>query len=229
MQQDVARHLRHTLDHDLPPSAQAMLSEQAECTARMLSGMRTKLQAQEKEQHARIAIHHYHCDHLGTPMALTDQTGQVAWAAKLAPWGNVLQEYNPQGMYQAIRLPGQHHDRETGLYYKCNRFVHEVLESADVEYPSRYKFGPIPRGPATAGDWADSKKAISGFEVVNSPKPSDIVAVAYPYWNATGHVAVVAKNNITIGAGSKDGSHSTGWPWNGAPPKGNPIYRRCKD
>ncbi|ABX37109.1 hypothetical protein Daci_4480 [Delftia acidovorans SPH-1] len=37
--------------------------------------MQTKVQEQEKEQHARIAIHHYHCDHLGTPMALTDQTG----------------------------------------------------------------------------------------------------------------------------------------------------------
>ena len=114
MQQDAARHLRHTLDHGLPPSAQAMLDEQAESTARLLSSMQAKLQDQEKEQHARIAIHHYHCDHLGTPMALTDQTGQVAWAAKLDPWGNVLQEYNPQGIHQVIRLPGQHHDRETG-------------------------------------------------------------------------------------------------------------------
>ncbi len=59
--------------------------------------MQAQLQEQEKEQHARIAIHHYHCDHLGTPMALTDQTGQVPWVAKLDPCGNVLHEYNPQG------------------------------------------------------------------------------------------------------------------------------------
>ncbi|WP_333907530.1 RHS repeat-associated core domain-containing protein, partial [Delftia acidovorans] len=78
---------------------------------------------------ARIAIHHYHCDHLGTPMALTDQTGQVTWAAKLDPWGNVLQEYNPQGMHQAIRLPGQHHDRETGLYYNRHRYYDPVVGS----------------------------------------------------------------------------------------------------
>ncbi|WP_156136100.1 RHS domain-containing protein, partial [Delftia sp. ZNC0008] len=26
---------------------------------------------------------------MGTPMALTDQRGLVAWAAKLDPWGNV--------------------------------------------------------------------------------------------------------------------------------------------
>jgi uncharacterized protein RhaS with RHS repeats len=43
-------------------------------------------------------------------MALTDQTGQVDWAAKLDPWGNVLQEYNPQGIHQAMRLPGQAKD-----------------------------------------------------------------------------------------------------------------------
>ncbi|CAK9187117.1 unnamed protein product [Ilex paraguariensis] len=129
MQQDAARHLRHTLDHGLPPGAQAMLGEQADSTARLLNGMQAKLQEQEKEQHARIAIHHYHCDHLGTPMALTDQTGQVAWAAKLDPWGNVLQEYNPQGIHQAIRLPGQHHDRETGLYYNRHRYYDPVVGS----------------------------------------------------------------------------------------------------
>ena len=89
--------------------------------------MQAQLQEQEKEQHGRIAIHHYHCDHLGTPMALTDQTGQVAWAAKLDPWGNVLQEYNPQGIHQAIRLPGQHHDRETGLYYNRHRYYDPVV------------------------------------------------------------------------------------------------------
>ncbi|WP_428142920.1 RHS repeat-associated core domain-containing protein [Delftia acidovorans] len=129
MQQDAARHLRHTLEHGLPPSAQAMLGEQADSTTRLLSGMQAKLQEQEKEQHARIAIHHYHCDHLGTPMALTDQNGQVAWAAKLDPWGNVLQEYNPQGIHQAIRLPGQHHDRETGLYYNRHRYYDPVVGS----------------------------------------------------------------------------------------------------
>ncbi len=84
--------------------------------------MQPNFKGGKKEQHARIAIHHYHCDHLGTPMALTDQAGQVAWAAKLDPWGNVLQEYNPQGIHQAIRLPGQHHDRETGLYYNRHRY-----------------------------------------------------------------------------------------------------------
>ncbi len=32
-------------------------------------------------------------------MALTDRRGLVTWAAKLDPWSNVLQEYNPQGIH----------------------------------------------------------------------------------------------------------------------------------
>ncbi|WP_343741017.1 RHS repeat-associated core domain-containing protein, partial [Delftia tsuruhatensis] len=42
---------------------------------------------------------------------------------------NVLQEYNPQGIHQAIRLPGQHHDRETGLYYNRHRYYDPVVGS----------------------------------------------------------------------------------------------------
>jgi RHS repeat-associated protein len=41
----------------------------------------------------------------------------------------VLQEYNPQGIHQAIRLPGQHHDRETGLYYNRHRYYDPVVGS----------------------------------------------------------------------------------------------------
>ena len=32
----------------------------------------------------------------------------------------------------------------------------------------------------------------------------------------------------SIGAGSKDGSHTTEWPWDSiSTPQGTPIYRRC--
>ncbi|WP_315530409.1 RHS repeat-associated core domain-containing protein, partial [Delftia acidovorans] len=199
MQQDAARHLRHTLEHGLPPGTQAMLGEQAEGTARMLSGMQAKLQEQEKEQHARIAIHHYHCDHLGTPMALTDQTGQVAWAAKLDPWGNVLQEYNPQGMHQAIRLPGQHHDRETGLYYNRHRYYDPVVGSYINQDPiglnggtniSVYAPDPLQWiDPLGLVRWADAVNnglgilgnaggAIVGGALLAAPEPTLVTKVA---------------------------------------------------
>jgi len=39
----------------------------------------------------------------------------------------MLQEYNPQGIHQGIRLPGQHHDREMGLYHNRHRYYDPVV------------------------------------------------------------------------------------------------------
>ncbi|MCS4294220.1 uncharacterized protein RhaS with RHS repeats [Comamonas sp. BIGb0152] len=45
-------------------------------TAQVLQGMREQLRLQQV--HARIATHYCQCDHLGTPLALTDSKGQIA-------------------------------------------------------------------------------------------------------------------------------------------------------
>jgi RHS repeat-associated protein len=55
-------------------------------------------------------------------MALTDWEGQIAWAIRMDPWGVIQEEYNPYGIEQNIRMPGQYHDRETGLYYNYYRY-----------------------------------------------------------------------------------------------------------
>gem|GEM_PF-3118955 len=64
-------------------------------------------------------IHFYHCDHLGTPIALISQKGELDWSIELDPWGNKVKEYNPKNLYQPIRFQGQHYDEESGLH--CNR------------------------------------------------------------------------------------------------------------
>ena len=68
-------------------------------------------------------------NHLGTPLALTDQNQQIVWAARLDPWGNVEQEFNPNSIDQAIRLPGQHQDTDTGLYYNRHRYYDPAIGS----------------------------------------------------------------------------------------------------
>ena len=70
----------------------------------------------------------------------------MAWAAKLDPWGNVLQEYNSRGIHQAIRLPGQHHDRETGLYYNRHRYYDSVVGSYINQDPIGFMGGTNPYG-----------------------------------------------------------------------------------
>jgi RHS repeat-associated protein len=96
--------------------------EMAGRTNEAFAGMRKGLQEIRRQEQAPIEIYFYHCDHLGTPIALTDRQGQIVWAAKYDPWGNIQEEYNPYNINQDIRLPGQHHDWETGLYYNRHRY-----------------------------------------------------------------------------------------------------------
>ena len=115
-------HLRQAAKKELSKEAKEALADQAQNVSQRLTGMREQLVKQEQTCETPVTIEFYHCDHLGTPIALTNEQHQVVWAARLDPWGNVQEEFNPSGMDQAIRLPGQHHDRETGLYYNRHRY-----------------------------------------------------------------------------------------------------------
>ncbi|MCO7543094.1 RHS repeat-associated core domain-containing protein, partial [Pseudomonas sp. VA159-2] len=72
------------------------------------------------------AIAWYQCDHLGTPMELTDHNGEVAWTAQYKAWGEIKEarsEWAKQvGLGNPIRFQGQYHDHETGLHYNRYRY-----------------------------------------------------------------------------------------------------------
>ena len=124
--------LEQVIMHGLPGQALNMMGEEmAQNTRNLLEAIKAGLQEQKQQQlqDNPVTIHYYHCDHLGTPLALTDQQGQIVWAARYDPWGNIEEEFNPHGIEQNIRLPGQHHDRETGLYYNRHRYYDPKLGS----------------------------------------------------------------------------------------------------
>ncbi|MFV0927873.1 RHS repeat-associated core domain-containing protein [Pseudomonas palmensis] len=72
------------------------------------------------------ALAWYQCDHLGTPMELTDHHGAVAWAGQYKAWGEVREERSGWarqiGLSNPLRFQGQYHDRETGLHYNRYRY-----------------------------------------------------------------------------------------------------------
>jgi len=74
-----------------------------------------------------VQVRHFHCDHLGTPIGMTQATGEhlgaLVWAARYDAWGKTVNEHNPQGIEQPIRFQGQQFDRETGLHYNRFRFT----------------------------------------------------------------------------------------------------------
>ncbi|WP_455894233.1 RHS repeat domain-containing protein, partial [Pseudomonas palmensis] len=72
------------------------------------------------------ALAWYQCDHLGTPMELTDHNGEMAWAGQYKAWGEVREERSAWarqvGLSNPLRFQGQYHDRETGLHYNRYRY-----------------------------------------------------------------------------------------------------------
>ena len=72
------------------------------------------------------SIYYAHNDHLGTPMALTDETGTKVWSAVYDPFGkatvNEDADKNGEPVTLNIRFPGQYYDRETGLHYNYFRY-----------------------------------------------------------------------------------------------------------
>jgi RHS repeat-associated protein len=64
-------------------------------------------------------LYYIHTDHLGSPLALTDNYGTVQWKGSYDPYGNVTVEVN--NLDQNQRFPGQYADEETGLHYNYFR------------------------------------------------------------------------------------------------------------
>ena len=146
-------------------------------------------------------IYIYQCDHLGTPLALIDQQGKIAWAAQVGPWGDVVVEYNPQDLDQAIRLPGQHQDRESGLYYNRHRYydprIGRYINQDPIDLRGganlyRYTFNPINQADVlglNAVVWA----AVEGAEAGGT------AGAVFGPWGAAAGVVI---GGVVAGAGA---------------------------
>lgn len=71
----------------------------------------------------------YHCDHLGTPQEMSNQTGAIVWKAQYKAWGECKVEQaksdffeNSEIISNNIRFQGQYFDGETGLHYNRYRY-----------------------------------------------------------------------------------------------------------
>lgn len=70
-------------------------------------------------------IYHFHTDLVGTPLEVTDEAGELAWAGRYQAWGRVGrgedQAINAK-IEQPLRFPGQYADENTGLHYNTFRY-----------------------------------------------------------------------------------------------------------
>ncbi len=70
-------------------------------------------------------VYYFLNDHLGTPQAMSDQSGRVVWKAEYEPFGTAIVDDDPDGdgipVACNLRFPGQYYDAETGLNYNYHR------------------------------------------------------------------------------------------------------------
>ena len=100
------------------------------------------------DEHRFIKLEYYHCDHLGTPIALSDLKGNIIWRAEYDPWGNILEEYNPDNIEQLIRFQGQQYDAESGLHYNRHRYYDPYVGAYITQDPIGLLGGVNPYGYA---------------------------------------------------------------------------------
>jgi len=71
-------------------------------------------------------LYYVHNDQLGTPQALTDESGVVVWSGEYDPFGKAAVDEDADADGNAVafnvRLPGQYYDVETGLHYNYFRY-----------------------------------------------------------------------------------------------------------
>jgi len=75
-------------------------------------------------------IIYFELDHLGTPRAAMDQSGNVVWTWESDAFGAVQPNQNPSGFGVEIvnlRFPGQYFDQETGLYQNWHRYYDPAM------------------------------------------------------------------------------------------------------
>jgi len=65
-------------------------------------------------------LYYYHLDHLGTPLKLTDENGNVVWSMNCSPFMEICSINGD--IIQPLRFPGQYYDEETSLHYNWNRY-----------------------------------------------------------------------------------------------------------
>jgi len=71
-------------------------------------------------------LYYVHNDPLGTPQAMTDESGTTVWTAQYDPFGKATFNEDPDGDANSVtlnvRFPGQYYDSETGLHYNYFRY-----------------------------------------------------------------------------------------------------------
>ncbi|MBI3898996.1 MAG: RHS domain-containing protein [Gammaproteobacteria bacterium] len=132
-------------------------------------------------------IFYYHLDHLGTPLELSNEHGEMVWAVSYKSYGNLAIKHEAQ-IEQPIRFQGQYYDEETGLHYNRYRYYDPGIGQFITQDPiglkggiNSYQYVPNPTG------WVDplglTAKEIASVCPKSLPKGIDYDGTVYRFEN----------------------------------------------
>ena len=174
-------HLRHIAEWELPSSP---LGADAHVRAWVADGQVQAEVEHGEQRERRLAsadtdaagdtVLYYQCDHLGTPLELRDELGEIAWAVRYRSWGRIFQK-NIARIEQTLRFQGQYEDSETGLFYNWHRYYDPDKGSFTTSDPIRlagglnlYQYAPNPVAWVDPGGLS-AKKLATNLNAANRP------------------------------------------------------------
>lgn len=105
-----------------------------------------------------FVVYAIHTDHLGTPIAMTNDDGEIVWSMRQSPFGeipNVNDDPDEDDIHLTLnlRFPGQYYDEESGLNYNWHRYYdpqsgrylqHDLVKLTMSNNLINYDFIPFP-------------------------------------------------------------------------------------
>ena len=127
-------------------------------------------------------VYHFHTDLVGTPLEVTDEAGDLAWAGRYQAWGKVARGEDAMligRIEQPLSFAGQYEDSSTGLHYNTFRFYDPDIGRFISQDPiglnggdNLYAYAPNPTGWADPLGWCAVALG-KNMEAANIPRPAN--------------------------------------------------------
>ena len=129
------------------------------------------------EEHAlKDHILYYQCDHVGMPLELRNELGEIVWAARHRAFGSIFRQSRGAAI-QPLRFQGQYEDSETGLFYTRHRYYDPAIGRFISQDPIRLAGGLNPYAYGlNPVSWTDplglKSEWQTNWEAVHGPLPN---------------------------------------------------------
>lgn len=155
------------------------------------------------------SVTYLHHDHIGSPIAATNDAGRVVWQGRFSPYGEWLPDRARAGPTDAadirLRLPGQYHDPESGLHYNLHRYYDPQMGRYLTPDPMGLRAGP-------------NSYLYAAGNPLSYSDPTGLLLFAFDgTWNAPDDQSNVFNFNRLYSRQSEESTSSTRDYWNYVP------------